>query len=36
MLTAFVGSAEHVAIMEKYGMSADELPVAKTEDLCGG
>ncbi|MDE0114772.1 MAG: ectoine/hydroxyectoine ABC transporter substrate-binding protein EhuB [Albidovulum sp.] len=36
VLTAFVGSAEHVAIMEKYGMSADELPVAKTEDLCGG
>ncbi len=36
VLTAFVGSPEHVAIMEKYGMSADELPVSTTEALCGG
>lgn len=35
-LVAFVGSPEHVAIMEKHGMSADELPVAKTEELCAG
>lgn len=34
-LTAFVGSAEHVAIMEKHGMTADELPVSTTEELCG-
>lgn len=35
-LTAFVGSPEHIAIMEKYGMSADELPIERTEALCGG
>ena len=35
-LVPFVGSAEHVAIMEKYDMSADELPVERTENLCGG
>lgn len=34
-LVEFVGSAEHIAIMEKYGMTADELPVLKTADLCG-
>ena len=36
VLVQFVGSPEHVAIMEKYGMSADELPVERTENLCGG
>ena len=36
LLVQFVGSPEHVAIMEKYGMSADELPVERTENLCGG
>ena len=36
VLVSFVGSDDHVAIMVKYGMSADELPVDRTEDLCGG
>lgn len=36
LLVQFVGSPDHVAIMEKYGMSADELPVERTENLCGG
>ena len=36
VLVPFVGSPDHVAIMEKYGMSADELPVERTENLCGG
>lgn len=34
-LLEFVGSDEHIAIMEKYGMTADELPILKTEELCG-
>ena len=35
-LSAFVGTPEHVAIMEKHGMTADELPVRSTADLCEG
>ncbi|MCY4541058.1 MAG: ectoine/hydroxyectoine ABC transporter substrate-binding protein EhuB [Rhodobacteraceae bacterium] len=37
-LTAVVGTPEHIAIMEKYGMTQDELPVAgtTTEMLCAG
>ena len=35
-LTAFIGTPEHIAIMERHGMSADELPKAMTADLCGG
>ena len=35
-LSAFIGTPEHLAIMEKHGMSADELPKARTADLCGG
>ena len=35
-LTAFIGTPEHIAIMEKHGMSADELPKSRTADLCGG
>lgn len=36
VLSSFVGSPEHVTILEKYGMSADELPVLTTEALCEG
>ncbi len=35
-LTAFVGSPEHLAIFEKHGMEADELPSQKTAELCEG
>lgn len=35
-LTAFIGTPEHIAIMERHGMSADELPKLATADLCGG
>ena len=32
----FIGSPEHIAIFEKHGMTADELPISSTEELCGG
>ncbi|MBE1284538.1 MAG: ectoine/hydroxyectoine ABC transporter substrate-binding protein EhuB [Rhodobacteraceae bacterium] len=32
----FIGSPEHVAIMEKHGMTADELPINSTAELCDG
>ena len=32
----FIGSPEHIAIMEKHGMTADELPISTTAELCGG
>ena len=35
-LSAFVGTPEHVAIMEEHGLTADELPVRSTADLCEG
>ncbi|MGI9433640.1 MAG: ectoine/hydroxyectoine ABC transporter substrate-binding protein EhuB, partial [Geminicoccaceae bacterium] len=35
-LTAFIGTAEHIAIMEKHGMTPDELPIQKTDELCEG
>ena len=35
-LTAFVGTPEHIAIMEKHGMTADELPISSTAELCAG
>ena len=35
-LTAFIGSPEHLAIFEKHGMHADELPSQKTAELCEG
>ena len=35
-LTAFVGSPEHLAIFEKHGMMADELPSQSTSELCEG
>ncbi len=33
-LNAFIGTAEHIAIMQKHGMSADELPQLKTAEIC--
>lgn len=35
-LTAFIGSQDHLAIFEKHGMEADELPSQKTAELCEG
>ncbi len=35
-LTAFVGTPEHLAIFEKHGMFADELPEQNTAELCEG
>ncbi|MDA7965051.1 transporter substrate-binding domain-containing protein [Ruegeria sp.] len=32
----FIGSPEHIAILEKHGMTADELPISSTSELCGG
>lgn len=33
-LAAFIGTPEHIAILEKHGMSRDELPIMKTAELC--
>ena len=35
-LTTFVGTPEHLAIFEKHGMFADELPEQSTAELCEG
>ena len=35
-LTAFIGSPGHLAIFEKHGMEADELPSQNTAELCEG
>lgn len=35
-LTAFIGTPEHIAIMEKHGMTPDELPIQQTDELCEG
>ena len=35
-LTAFISTPEHIAIMEKHGMTPDELPIQKTDELCSG
>lgn len=35
-LAAFIGSDEHIAILEKHGMEADELPRLTTAELCEG
>ncbi len=35
-MAEFIGSPEHIAIMEKHGMTADELPINSTAELCGG
>lgn len=34
ILTSFVGTPEHIAILEKHGMKADEVPVLSTEQIC--
>lgn len=31
----FIGTPEHIALLEKHGMTADELPISATADLCG-
>ena len=33
-LKAFIGTPEHIAILEKHGMTRDELPIMKTAELC--
>lgn len=35
VLKAFIGTADHIAIMESHGMSKDELPLLSTADMCG-
>lgn len=35
-LKAFIGTAEHIAILEKHGMTKDELPLSSTAELCAG
>ena len=35
-LTAFIGTPEHIAIMEAHGLEASELPSRSTADLCEG
>lgn len=34
VLTKFVGSPEHIALLEKHGMTTDDLPSFTTEQLC--
>jgi polar amino acid transport system substrate-binding protein len=34
-MAEFIGSPEHVSIMEKHGMTRDELPISTTAELCG-
>ena len=36
VLSAFVGTAEHIAIMEAHGLRKTELPKRSTADLCKG
>ncbi len=33
-LTAFIGTPEHIAIMEAHGLQESELPARSTADLC--
>ena len=33
-LSSFIGTAEHIALMEEHGLTSDELPISKTADLC--
>ena len=35
-LTAFLGTAEHIEIMEAHGLQQSELPARSTADLCSG
>ena len=34
-LTSFIGTPEHIALLEAHGMTADELPLQSTSELCG-
>ncbi len=34
-LVTFIGTPEHIALMEAHGMTADEVPVSSTAELCG-
>jgi len=34
-LADFIGSDDHIALLEAHGMTADELPISSTADLCG-
>ena len=34
-LTGFIGTPEHIALLEAHGMTADELPLQSTSELCG-
>lgn len=34
-LTNFIGTPEHIALLESHGMTADELPLQSTAELCG-
>ncbi len=34
-LANFIGTPEHIALLEAHGMTADELPLRSTSDLCG-
>ena len=36
VLSAFVGTPEHIAIMEAHGLQKSELPKRSTADLCAG
>lgn len=35
-MAEFIGSPAHIAIMEKHGMTSDELPISSTAELCEG
>lgn len=35
-LTAFIGTPEHIALVEPFGFGADYLPEATTAELCAG
>ena len=35
-LKAFIGSDAHVALLQEHGMTADELPISATAELCKG
>ena len=35
-LKAFIGSDAHVALLQEHGMTADELPISATAELCEG
>ncbi len=36
IMADFIGSPEHIAILERHDMSAGELPIKSTAELCAG